>query len=306
MGSNNLRDILFYKIRDHMEENDFYVINADFIGRPLIDIKNKFPNRFIQAGIAEQNMIAIACGLALEGKRPVTFSPNPFEYLRSYDQVRNGICAMNLPVTIVANGMGFVNPGLGVTHFTTEDYQLFSLCPGLKMITFSDEAVANAAAKLLIDGVDSPIYIRIDFDCDGFLPALENVNFSKGYRYLQKGNDTLIITQGYASRTALNLHIENQPAVIDVFSRPFDYRNLFLEMERYANVIVLEEQQRRGGFGSELLELCNANGKDAKFKIYAVEYGERFPENFGSRQYWMDKYSVGEQSIKRALFEQEG
>lgn len=302
MGSNRLRDIIFYKIKEHMEECDFYVLNADLIGRPLIDIKKEYPERFLQVGIAEQNMISIACGLALEGKRPVTFSPNPFVYLRAYDQIRNGACAMHLPVAIIANGMGFVNPGLGVTHITTEDYQLFSLCPGMRIITVSDEAVAEAVAELLVRGIENPTYIRIDFDCDGFLPPLDGVDFDKGFRYIKHGEeDVLIIAQGYATRTAIRAAEGSSAAILDLYSKPFHVKGLCQEMQRYQRIVVVEEQQRRGGFGGELLEICNQRGLTMNIDLLAVDYGEAFPESFGSRKYWMDRYGVGEMAIRDAI-----
>lgn len=290
MGSNLLRDIIFYRIKDHMEERDFYVVNADFIGRPLIAIKEEFPTRFIQAGIAEQNMIAIACGLALEGKRPITFSPNPFEYLRAYDQIRNGICAMNLPVIIIGNGMGMVNPGLGITHITSEDYQLFSLCPNMQILTISDEVAAEVVADEIIRGIDTPTYIRIDYDCDKRLPAEESIDLKKGFRYIRHGNRMLVVTQGYAVQTALKA--ENTTAIIDLFRRPFDVDAFFREFNKYEKIIVLEEQQRRGGLGSELLELCNSQGICKDIQLVGIDYGERLPETFGSREYWMRSYGV--------------
>ncbi len=299
MGSNNVRDIIFYKIKEHIEDKDFYVLNADLIGRPLIEIKKEYPDRFIQAGIAEQNMIAMACGLALEGKRPVTYSPNPFEYLRAYDQIRNAVCSMNLPVVMVANGIGFVNPGLGITHLTTEDYQLFSLCPGLKIITVSDERVAESVAEYILSDLQSPVYVGIDFNCDGILPACEDVDMQKGFRYIRKGKKKLIVSMGYSVRTALES--DNDTAIVDVFSRPFDFDKLWAEMERYDKVVVLEEHQFRGGLGSELLEKCYKAERAVNFKILAIEYGDRLPQEFGSRDWWTEKYHVDKNAVESSL-----
>lgn len=297
MGSNNVRDIIFYGVYENIEKKDFFVVNADFTGRPFIDIKKSFPERFVQVGIAEQNMLAVASGLALTGKKVLTYSPNPFEYLRGYDQLRNAVSAMNLPIAIVANGMGLVNTGLGITHFTTEDYQLFSLLPNMEIFTVVDERMAKRVTEYILDKNSGPTYIRIDFNCDGYLTE-ESCDFEKGYRYLKKGKEVLFITQGYAAKTALNTDFTTNPAIIEIFRRPFDKEAIVNEMKKYKRVIVVEEQQLRGGLGSELLEILNDYKENIHLERCGIDYGKDLPHTFGAREYWMKKFGIDEAGLK--------
>lgn len=294
MPSNRVRDIIFYDILERMQRGeDYFVVNSDFVGRPLLDIKKNFPYRFIQAGISEQSMVALASGLALAGKRVVTFSPNPFVYLRAYDQLRNAVSAMNLSVTIVANGMGLVNPGLGVTHFTTEDYQLLSLLPNMELFTVTDEQLAKRVSSYLAGKKDGPTYVCIDFSCDGMLPET-SCSFEKGYRYLKSGDGILLITQGYSAKMAAEIDCgETAPAVLEIFRRPFDMDSLLVEMKKYEQVIVFEEHQLRGGLSGELLERLNDMGEQVHLERRGINYGTKFPHTFGTREYWMKQYGIG-------------
>lgn len=301
MPSNNARDIIFYHVLEHMKQDkDYFVVNADFVGRPLIAIKKMFPERFIQVGIAEQNMIAIASGLALSGKRVITFSPSPFVYLRAYDQLRNAIAEMNLPVTVVANGMGLTNPAYGSTHFTTEDYQMISLLPNVEMLTVVDEPMAKRVASYLTAKREGPTYVRVDFGCDGCLPEA-GCDFEKGFRILRSGSGTLLIVQGYSAKTALKNSYPSEPTILEIFRRPFDWEALLREMKQYSRVIACEEQQLRGGLGSELLERIHESGAGIRLERKGIDYGAGFPCTFGSREYWMKQYAVDEEHLRKCV-----
>lgn len=304
MPSNKVRDIIFYNILDQMRQGkDFFVVNADFVGRPFIDIKKDFPQRFVQVGIAEQNMVAIASGLALAGKRVVTFSPNPFVYLRAYDQLRNAVSAMNLSVTIVANGMGLVNPGLGVTHFTTEDYQMISLLPNMEFFTVTDERMAERVASYLVKKEKGPAYVCIDFDCDGFLPEVD-CKFEEGFRYLRRGSNVLLIAQGYPAKIAAEMTYSGiGPAILEIFRRPFDMVSLLAEMKKYERVIVCEEHQLRGGLASELLERLNDIGAGIHLERSGINYKSGLPHWFGSREYWMKEYGIDQVNLRNRVDE---
>ena len=301
MASNKCRDVIFYKIKDNIANGgDFYVINSDFTGRPFIDIEREYPNRFVQVGIAEQNMIAVACGLALEGKKVVTFSPNPFMYLRAYDQIRNGISVMNLPVVIVGNGSALINTALGATHLNTEYYQLFSLLPNFKSFIISDVSLAEAVADKIIEGVPTPTYVLVDFYCDETFENEEELNLEKGFRYLKRGDQNLVIVQGYMTKIVLNSKFKSNPAIIDAFSQPFS--DLFWkEIKQYSKIVVVEEQQLRGGLGSHILEGLNKRNINIPVKRLGIDYGDHFPQFFGDREFFLKSFNIDEDAISKAV-----
>jgi len=303
MASNNVRDIIFNSILDNMELNNYFVLNADFTGRPFIEINKRFPERFAQIGIAEQNMIAVACGLALAGKTPVTYSPNPFVYLRAYDQIRNAIGCMNLKVIMVANGFGFVNPGLGVTHFPTESYNLISLCPNIEYCSVSDEAIANNLCGYIIKELKQAMFINIDFTCDDIIKSDENADIIKGWRYIKNLADknTVILTQGFLTRIAIENDYKVNTSIIEIFKCPYNKSLLVDELKKYKKIIIAEEHQLHGGLGNEILALLYNNEIKTRIKCLGVDYGNKFPGTFGSREYFMNKFGVDKNKLLDAV-----
>ena len=99
----------------------------------LETVREKFGKYFINAGVAEQNMISVAAGLAAEGFIPWVYSISPFATLRPYEQLRNDVCHHNLPVKIVGNGGGYGYGIMGATHHTLEDIGAMRLLPGMKV-----------------------------------------------------------------------------------------------------------------------------------------------------------------------------
>ena len=300
MSSNRVRDIIFYSIEERMAHMDFYVLNADMMGRPFIDIQKRYPERFVQVGIAEQNLVAVAAGLALAGKKPVTFSPAPFIYLRAFDQIRNAVSAMNLNVVMIANGFGFVNPGLGVTHFPTESYNILSLCPNLEFITLSDEAIAGAFSEYICQS-NAPIYACLDFNADGILVSEEKPDMQKGWRLIKQvpASDTVIITDGFLLRVLLQNDDIFDTNIIEVFKHPYDNPSFFSQVKKYQHIVIAEEYQAQGGWGAEICTTLALLGIDVK--RLCVNYGKKFPGVFGDREYWMENYGVNISNLKKAI-----
>lgn len=287
MKINGSRDRFFEKVGAVLEEEDIYIVSADLAGRPFDIIRERYPERYISVGIAEQNMISVASGIALCGKKVIAYAANPFIALRAFDQIRNSVSLMNLSVAIVGLGIGFGISTYGTTHFVTEDFAMMSLCPNLKIITVSDDNIADYAFDALLR-MEGPVYMRFDKDCSGSLS--EKADLSSGYRYLQKGGHSLILSTGYMAGIMAERQIE--ASVIDVFSYPFDEMMLLEEMKSYRKVYVCEEQQKRAGLGSAILEALNRNKRHVDVELVGVDYQGQFPCSYGSREYWMKQYGL--------------
>lgn len=292
MALNGARNWFFEEIGKQMEKHDIYIVSADLAGPPFDYIRKEYPERYVAVGIAEQNMISVACGLALSGKKVIAYTANPFIALRAFDQVRNAVALMNLPITIVGYGTGFSISSYGTTHFITEDFAMMTLCPGLKIITITDNAVAEKALKYVFSQSHAPCYLRFDKDCSE-LVGNETIELEKGWRILKKGDSTAIIGQGYSSKIAYEAAIKTEfPAVIDIFGYPFDENSLIEELVSYKKIIVIEEQQSRGGLSSMILEVMNDKGMSIPIIRMGVEYEGGLPEVYGSRTYWLNHYGI--------------
>jgi transketolase len=301
MGSNKTRDIIFNPIIDRLVADDYYVINVDRNGIPFIAMEKIDPMRSISVGIAEQNMISVACGLALSGKRVITYSSGPFAYLRAYDQLRNAMCLMNLPVTVVVSSESRVSSRFGFTHHMTEDYQLLALCPNLRFFSVADVATAHAVSDYILSGVEGPTYVRLEFECDGDLEAVENPNLKKGFRKIRSGSGALVLAQGCSVVTACETAFATQPAIIDVFGHPFNIEALYEEILKYKKVIVFDERQTVGGLGSELLGYANEYGINKQITMVCVQQTKKLTETCGEREYWMRISGVDNAAIKAAV-----
>jgi transketolase len=144
-----------------MKKNKKIVFLTGDLGfNALEPIQKVFPGRFVNVGIAEANMIGLAAGLALTGKKVIVYSIAPFVTLRVAEQVRNDICYHNLDVKIVGVGGGFNYASHGLTHHTIEDFAVMGSMPNMMILNpaYSEEAAALAKAAILRQG---PVYFRL-------------------------------------------------------------------------------------------------------------------------------------------------
>ena len=301
MKFNTSRDMFFEEVGKRMEAEDIYVVSADLAGRPFDGIRERFPERFVQVGKAEQNMVSTAVGLASLGAKVIAYTAAPFHVLRAFDQIRNGAAMMRFPLAIAGVGTGFSIAEYGTTHFSTEDVALMSLCPGIRQVTVSDEAVAESALERFLEQREM-LYLRLDKLCCGCLP-FPKPDIDVGFRVRNGGPDTLLITQGYTSQAVNEIDWGGGPVPVwaDVFSVPFDEERMLDMIGQAKRVVVCEEQQKRGGLGTMLLELLNEHGMNRQIICMGVDYGQAFPEVYGSRRYWLKQYRIDGEAIKDAV-----
>jgi transketolase len=127
----------------------------------LEDVREVFGKRFINAGVAEQNMITMAAALAYEGFIPIVYSISPFITLRPYEQLRNDVCLHNLPVKVIANGGGYGYGIMGSTHHNIEDIGCMRILPNMKVyVPFTNEDVFGSMKEMLTDPF--PNYLRLN------------------------------------------------------------------------------------------------------------------------------------------------
>lgn len=289
---------------------EMVLISSDYAAPVLDSFRKTHPERYVSVGIAEQNLIQIACGLSMSGQKAIAYGMAPFPCIRAVDQIKNAVAMMNLPVSIVSAGVGFAIPEFGATHYCTEDVSIMRTIPGFKIINLTDETMAEKAAMLSLK-TESPLYIRIDKYSEGILYDEKDIDFEKGFSVVREGNDVAIISSGYYTNrmAAVSDKFRAQGIgvkVIDLFALPFNVEELILATDTIPNVLTVEEHVYQGGIGSAILEAFSDKNVLKKVKRMGVDFDGKYTSEFGSREYFIKKYHLDDDSVMKSVKEMVG
>lgn len=301
---NGARYAYLRRICNLVEQGEDIVIVSEDYAAPMFDeFREKYPQRFLSVGIAEQNGVAVACGLALAGKYPIVYGCAPFPLTRAIDQVKSAVAGMHLPMTILNSGIGFGVPEFGATHFNVDDIAMIRGIPGVRAITPTDNLMAERLANFSIESRD-PLYVRFDKNCEGNLYSDKGINFHRGFQVVSelcKSTNLTIVSCGSMIQEILRLvpeMLENgiNAKVIDLYSLPFDDIALLSEIG-YAPILTVEEHIKQGGIGSAVLETVNTYAKGNAVARLGIDLGNGYPSVSGSREYFLEKYGLSAQNI---------
>lgn len=242
------------------QRDDFYAMSADLCqSSGLVKFREEFPDRFINAGIAEQNMIGIAAGLAKDGTNVFATSFAPFVTMRACEQVRMNMGYMQLNIKTVGLGSGLIMAQLGNSHYGIEDSSVMRAVPGMTVIEPCDGGEIMKAVEALCD-YGRPAYLRLTGGPG--LPVVyeEDFDFRIGKAVkIRKGNDIAIIAAGtmvhYALEAAELLADKGISAsVTDMHTiKPLDTAAIDGEMDKKL-IVTVEEASVIGGLGSAVAE----------------------------------------------------
>jgi transketolase len=218
-----------------------------------------YPKRFINCGIAEQNMMLVACGLAMEGYNVFTYTIGNFATLRCMEQIRQDICYHNLNVKIVAVGSGYAYGSLGVSHHMTEDISMMRSLPNMLVCSPCDAIESRQIAGIVSEHC-GPAYVRINKAGERKV-HVDDVKLRKGkFVYLRHGTTTAVLSTGAILGTVLS-ELEKFDMDWGLVSVPFisdiDELGLRYLAKQYRHIVTVEENQLNGGFGSAILEKLN-------------------------------------------------
>ncbi|MBL7733077.1 MAG: transketolase [Chitinophagaceae bacterium] len=246
-------------IKEATENESIFLLVGD-LGYSVVEpFAEKFPDRFLNAGIAEQNMTGVAAGLAMEGYNVFTYSIGNFPTLRCMEQIRYDVCYHNLSVKIVAVGGGYAYGPLGVSHHTTEDIGMLRTIPNLTVCAPGDPVETRMVTSFLCNH-SGPGYLRLGKAGEKIIhdgPLQETGNH---FPKITEGKETVVLTTGGMLETATAyVRANNLPwGIYSVpFIKPMNEEALLRIGGAYAKVITLEEHQASAGFGSAILEGFN-------------------------------------------------
>ena len=277
------------------ENPDLYVMDADLAAATKTSIfKKAFPERFIDTGIAEGNMMGIAAGLASCGKTVFASSFAMFATGRSYEQIRNTIAYPKLNVKICASHAGITVGEDGASHQCIEDIALMRAIPGMVVMCPADDVEARAAVRAAAE-YKGPVYMRLGRAAVPVIndPATYKFEWGKGIK-VREGKDVTLIASGVmvdsAIKAAKMFEADGIDAeVIDIHTiKPIDEEIIIESAKKTGVVITVEEHSIIGGLGSAV---CDVLCEHYPVRVKKIGINDRFGES-GSASALMEKYKL--------------
>lgn len=306
-----MRDVFIEQLYNRMsEDKSIFFLSADF-GSPKLDIiRRDCSDRFINIGIAEQNLINVATGLALEGFTVYAYAIAPFMVMRAYEQIRNNLSLFShthkINVNLIGVGAGLSYDVSGPTHHSIEDISIIRTLPNITIFSPSDWVLAESFVNYSID-IKGPKYLRFDNKpLSNIYDNKINIEFKKGFSELTQGKDICLVSTGYMTHTVIR--VVNKLAeegiyvgVVDVFLiKPLDENLLFKTLNKYKYIITLEEGFiNKGGLDSLISGILTA--KESSIKIKSIGFGDAYVFDIGSRNYLHKLKNIDEEGIVKNI-----
>lgn len=301
-----MRDAFFDALYEHFQKDQ----NAIFItadnGAPSLDkFSENLPEQFFTVGIAEQQLIGMASGMAFEGKKVYTYAIAPFITLRVFEQIKLDVCAMNLPIVSIGVGAGYAYDIMGPTHHTVEDISIMRTLPNMNVYSPSDSISAGALARVSFEN-PQPQYIR--FDRAGVPEIYANrkdILFQDGIIQTKKGKDVYLIATGIMVHQALEVAqtLENMGlsvGILDILRiKPINKELLFHYLEGVQRVVTMEEHLLAGGMGSAIAEIFVDEG--VSMPMLRIGQNDRFVFDMGGREAIWEKYGLDVDSMTQKI-----
>jgi transketolase len=278
------------------EDESIFLLVGDVGYRLVEPFAEEFPKRFVNIGIAEQNMIGIAVGMALSGKTVFIYSIANFPTVRCIEQIRNDVCYHKTNVKIVTAGSGLIYGALGSTHHLTEDIALMRALPNMTIIAPGDPLEAGLATRA-VALLPGPCYLRLGRTGD---PAVYRTapDFKIGQAIkMRDGQDITLITSGgilpNVCQAAENLAGQGIEArVLNMHTiKPIDKRAVLSAASDTGAIVTIEEHNVLGGLGSAVAELL-AEDVHSGTSFMRMGIPDEFCSQVGSQDYLRNVYSL--------------
>lgn len=284
------------------ERKDMILIGADTLESCRAHhFAKKFPERTIQVGVAEQNMVGLSAGLAYSGKVPYTVTYAPFLIGRGWEPIRTTIAYPNNHVVFVSSHAGLATGSDGPTHQMTEDIALTRCLPNFTVICPCDAEQAKKAVKAAY-GLKGPVYVRNAREATPVFTT-ENTPFEVGKaQILRAGKDLTAIGHGYMVYWLLQIAEELKDRIsIEVINlhtiKPFDSKTILESVKKTGKVFTAEDHNIVGGMGSAVAEFLGENFP-VPMKMHGVM--DQFTESGSVKDLWQ-KYNLDKEGVKKAL-----
>lgn len=300
-----MRDTLIRRVAERMAHDPQIVFLTGDLGFGVLDgLASEFPDRWINAGVSEQNMLGMAAGLALEGFKPFVYSIANFPTLRALEQLRNDICYHRLPVRIVSVGGGLGYGPLGASHHASDDLGALSATPGLALFAPSTASEVEHLTDAAFDW-PGPVYIRVDRGAPAAPHPVAHTTVPGKMNTMRTGTDATVFTYGAllseVMLAAEILAVDGVEITVEscVSLRPFDSAKVLAAVSR-GPVVVVEEHGRVGGLATAFAQTCVEAGV-APIGYLALTLGDEFVREVGSTEWLREQKGLDAPSIASGI-----
>jgi len=282
------------------QNQNLIALGSDITASVGVDIfANEFPNRFYSLGIAEQNAIGVAAGLALSGKIPVFSTYGVFAAMRTLDQIRISLCYNNVHAIIGGAHAGISVGPDGATHQALEDIAALRALPNICILSPCDATQTRLATIAAVEQLNGPVYIRFGREpMPNFTSETQKFEIGKS-QLLHEGKDLCIIATGHLvwESWLAALELSKQGIEVELLNmhtiKPIDEKAIIKAANKTGAILTAEEHQITGGLGSAVAEVVVKN------KVVPMDF-VGMPNSFGESgmaRELMDKYGMNTQTI---------
>lgn len=299
----------FLKELSVLANNDpsIMLLTGDLGFNALEPFRDSFPKQFLNVGVAEQNMVGIAAGFALSGRRVFAYSIIPFVTFRCLEQVRDDLCYHRLPVCMVGVGSGYAYGILGTTHHPLEDIAVMRSLPEMSVIAPGDPLEVAASVRAIAVAEHGPWYLRLGKAGE---PNVHKepppLHIGKALE-LSSGSDITMIATGSLLETAATVTARLQKAGVSVrflsmhTLKPLDFEAIESAAKETRMVVTLEEHGPIGGLGSAVAEVIARFPSHPPF--LPISAPDAFADTVGSQQYLRERAGLGVDTIEKRILE---
>lgn len=305
-----MRDTLLQSIYELMlQDSEIFFVSADF-GSPVIDkIRADKPDRFINVGIAEQNLINVSAGLALEGFKVFAYAIAPFITMRCFEQIRVSLALMSkvrpMNVNLIGVGAGYSYVVSGPTHQCYEDITLMRSMPNMRVLSLSDQHLASMMPAYCMRDLGVK-YLRLDAQVLPMIYQDIQVDLNKGFYAHKKGVRFCLVATGFMVHTAIKVaealsELNIEVGIIDLFNlTTFDAQKFNEALTGYKTIVSMEEAfSGRGGLDALMFNYIAHQNLNINLINIGVEGDYRF--EIGSRQHIHEEVGIGVKAIIKKI-----
>ncbi len=277
------------------KDDRIFLVTADMGFSVFEDFRESFPDRFLNTGIAEQNTIGIAAGLAMSGKIVYVYSIIPFITMRCFEQIRLDLAYNNANVKLVGVGAGFTYGSMGSSHHAIEDISIMRSIPNMTVLCPGDPFETEELIKRSYEHF-GPVYIRLGKNGESIIHKNKNKIEIGEIISLTEGNDLILFTTSNTLELGkfwvdewrlegIHVNLVSVPTIKPI--NPSMIRKL---IDRNIPMITLEEHSIIGGLGSTISEIIAESGKSVKFKRMGIN--DEFSHYVGGAEFQRKKLNI--------------
>lgn len=293
-----MRDIFFQKLIPAMEKDKNLFFLCGDTGYGLINpLLENFPERTLNVGVAEQNMIGIAAGLCKIGFRPICYAISNFLIYRCLEQIRNDICLHKHPIILVGTSTGFDNGGLGPTHHIIDEMGCLKSLPNISIYSPSSVESMNIIFEKIISHKEA-CYIRIT---KSVFEEKKSVSHFNRFVIEDKNTNILVITHGKMLQNSLVAH--KMFPNFSIFAmdkiKPLEEKLLKELFKKYSKIVVIEDNFKTAGLYNSICQFVA--DKKMRNELYSISPKEEYAERIGDAEYLEEINGLSPEKIKEFI-----